>query len=113
VEGLPVRIVRLRTTHEERDLAWRDFGGTGIHVTTEARTACDLYAPWAGSLPEGMAKEVLARLLERDPSAAEDAVRRAEELGWGSAMRSDHEAMVAAVRFAPVAGDTEIGGMSL
>jgi hypothetical protein len=113
VQGLPVRIVRLRTLHEERDLEWREYGSSGIHVTTEIRTACDLYAPWAGKPCEGMAKEVLARLLARDPAAAERAVCRAEELGWGKRMRSDYQAMFEAKRFTPMSETTEIGGMSL
>jgi len=70
-------------------------------VTAPARTACDLFAPWAGNLPEGLADDVLGRLLASGPQLAADAVGMAEELGWGRTMASAYEAMRAAVRHRP------------
>jgi hypothetical protein len=109
------RVVRLREPHAHADVEWRMAGGWGIHVTTPARTACDLYSPWAGALPEGMARDVLARLLDRDRRSAEDAARRAGELGWGREIGETLDAMLAARRWMEVPAEAlpEEGGLRL
>jgi hypothetical protein len=113
VEGLRFRPVRLRVPLPQGEMEWRGFGRGGMHVTSPGRTVCDLYAPWAGALPEGLAREALARLLEADPEAASEAAAKAERLGWGRRVAADLEAMRAARRFIPAAGEEDIGGMTL
>lgn len=111
--GLPMRIVRLRTRHALDDLEWHEHGGHGIHVTNSARTVCDLYSPWAGELPEGLAQESLARLLDRDAMLARAAADRATDLGWGRAITADLEAMRMARRYTPMPEGSDVGGMTL
>jgi hypothetical protein len=109
------RVIRLREPHAVKDVEWRMAGGRGIHVTSPSRTACDLYSPWAGPLPEGMAAEVLARLLDRDRRAAEHAVQRASDLGWGREIRVSLKGMVAARRWTEMSEEVlpEEGGLRL
>lgn len=110
VDQLPVRVVRLSMPHGIGDLVWREFGGRGIHVTTPERTVSDLYAPWSGDLPDGIAKEALARLMTSDRRIAARAVMHASALGWGRQIAADYEAMVALRRFTE-AGDDDVSGM--
>lgn len=114
VDGLAARIVKLRLPHPIADLEWREFNGHGIHVTTSARTVCDLFAPWAGDLPEGMASEALGRLLAEDAPAAERAVMLAGRLGWGDKIAASHASMLVLKRFSTASEeDLKPGGMRL
>lgn len=77
-----VRIIQWRVDYPGSELEWRSFDGCGIHVTSPARTVCDLYSPWASPLGEGMAREALARLAREDIGQARRAVDIAGRMGW-------------------------------
>jgi hypothetical protein len=115
---LPVRLLKLDASrHAECDVEWHAVEGCGIHVTTRARTVCDLFAPWRGAVAEGMPVEALGRLMREDAAAARLAVKRAGQLGWGKEIAEAYEAMRAVRRFADAEpepdGGNDMGGMSL
>jgi hypothetical protein len=102
--GLQVRIVRWHrdVAFEAEGLEWRSFGSHGIHVTTPARTVCDLFSPWRPAEVESrVAIEALSRLLAQDPAQAERAVAFASRMGWGATMANAYQVAAAAVSWAP------------
>jgi hypothetical protein len=102
--GLHVRVVRWSHPSAFQGLVWRDFGRCGMHVTSPARTACDLFSPWRGDVPEEFAVEALARLHVADPAAAAEAVGFARRLGWEDAIAPAYEAIDVSGRFRGNAG---------
>jgi hypothetical protein len=97
--GLHVRVIRWSHPAAFLGLEWREFGQSGMHVTSPSRTACDLFSPWRGDVTEEFAVECLARLHVADPSQAADAVRYARRLGWEDAIAPAYEAIDASGRF--------------